>query len=174
MTWTELCEPRARGQIANHIVINFFEKYFLYQNKHCLTEIEPAILCAQETLWRLEKSEKALDKALPKVQFDTRPVIEQVRQHFLQLHSKLQARWLWNKIFLCCDKILCELTITRCIILQLANYIHCLWYCFLKLWGNFSNMIHYQYFFFIREEQIIDEIQQLAENSTKPFQDMVS
>ena len=33
-------------------------KVLYFQNKEYLSEIEPAVLAAQETIWRLEKSEK--------------------------------------------------------------------------------------------------------------------
>lgn len=34
------------------------ENLVYLQNKECLSEMEPAILAAQETVWRLDRSEK--------------------------------------------------------------------------------------------------------------------
>lgn len=62
------------------------------KNKECLSEMEPALVLAQETVWRLEKSEKALRKAMPKAKIDTSRVEEEVRNHFQELHSLLQSR----------------------------------------------------------------------------------
>jgi hypothetical protein len=63
-----------------------------FQNKGCLLAMEVAVLGAQETVWRLEKSEKVLEKAVPRANASTTPVTDEVRLHFQQLHSLLQAR----------------------------------------------------------------------------------
>ncbi|KAK7107702.1 RING finger protein 17-like isoform X2 [Littorina saxatilis] len=62
------------------------------KNKECLAEMEPCILTAQETIWRLDKSEKLMAETMPKAQIDSKEVEEEIRLHFRELHSFLQAR----------------------------------------------------------------------------------
>ncbi|XP_076467185.1 RING finger protein 17-like [Babylonia areolata] len=61
------------------------------KNKGVLDKMEPAILAAQETLWRVEESEKMVRESMPSTRVDT-DLMDHVRQHFTQLHSLLQAR----------------------------------------------------------------------------------
>ncbi|XP_025098340.1 tudor domain-containing protein 1-like isoform X2 [Pomacea canaliculata] len=62
------------------------------KNKDTLIYMEPAIQVAQETLWRLNKAEKSLTDVHPFARRDTKELEEQLRTHFQELHSLIQAR----------------------------------------------------------------------------------
>ncbi|XP_076445167.1 RING finger protein 17-like [Babylonia areolata] len=75
------------GDHKGHDVQTLEEK-----NKESLSEMEPAMVGVQETIWRLEKAEQVISNVMPMAQVDTNSLLDEVQLHFQGLHSLLQAR----------------------------------------------------------------------------------